>query len=590
MRTSIRIRIFLVVFTVSLAFVLISTTVMNIFMARIANEEVTQNLRVGKEAYERFIALRYSLIESEARALSQTPHLRAVMNISDVDHETVLHTAQPLSKINEISLMLLLDSHGKLLADVSVPSASGHDFQKFPGMPEALNGAEYNGIWRYEDNLYRIVIIPMIMEDHLLGLLILGDLLDSSAAEEIRHFTGRDVLILDSEKLIALSMGSPEYSQVDQAEIAHLVNIFENFETSDISPGSPFNVVLGRKECLAVAVPFGNGQGYSILFRALDEVDTGVDVIRRAVLGAAGGTIILAVLLSLWLSGRVSRPIRNLRDAAEQFGAGNLEKRAKVHSSDELGQLGIAFNNMADNLNKSRTELIEAQERLIRVERLAAIGELSAGVAHELRNPLGAIKNATYYIKGKLQGSDLVKDEPKVGEFLSIMNEEIETSNQIITDLMDFSRVNPPNLAPSKLETVFDEALARLEVKGNVEVVKEFDSSLPEVAVDAEQLRRAFGNLIKNADEAMPEGGTLTVTSKAANGFVELQFRDTGKGISEADLSRVFDPLFTSKPRGIGMGLAIVNTIIERHKGNIELTSKQGEGTTFTIRIPMNDK
>ncbi|MCH8011561.1 MAG: HAMP domain-containing protein [Candidatus Marinimicrobia bacterium] len=590
MRISIRSKIFLVVFTVSVIFVLISAIVMNILMARIANDEVTQNLRVGKEAYERFIALRYSLIESEARILSQTPHLRAVMNIPDVNHETVLYTAQPLSKINDMSLMLLLDSHGKLLADVSDPSASGHDFQKFPGMQEALNGAEYNGIWRYKDNLYPIVIIPMIMEDHLLGLLILGDLLDSSAAEEIRYFTGRDVLILDSEKLIALSRGNPEYSEVDPAEIAHLVNILENFETLNSSPDSPFRVVLGRKECLAVAVPFGNRQGYTILFRALDEVDTGVDVIRRAVLGAAGGTIILALLLSLWVSGRVSRPIRDLRDSAEQFGAGNLEKRVRVHSSDELGQLGIAFNNMADNLNKSRTELIEAQERLVRTERLAAIGELSGGVAHELRNPLGAIKNAAYYIKRRLLGSDLVKDEPKIGEFLEIMDEEIETSNQVITDLMDFSRVNPPKLSPTKLEAVVDSALSRLEVKENVKVVLEFDPSFPEVAVDTEQLRRAFGNLIKNADEAMPEGGTLTITAKTVNGFVELQFRDTGQGISEADLPKVLDPLFTTKPKGVGLGLAIINSIIEMHQGSVEVNSKQGEGATFTIRLPLSNQ
>lgn len=252
---------------------------------------------------------------------------------------------------------------------------------------------------------------------------------------------------------------------------------------------------------------------------------------------------------------------------------------------------------LVENLQRSNVELEdtnkklqETQERVIRTERLAAIGELSAGIAHELRNPLGAIKNAAYYIKEKVRGSELVRDNPRIGEFLEIMNEEIETSNQIITDLMDFSRVNPPNVSPTRLETVIGEALSRTEVKGNVKVVKELEPGLPEVQVDPEKLRRAFGNLIKNADEAMPEGGTLAINARAADRSVEVQFRDTGHGISDANLPKVFDPLFTTKPRGIGLGTAIVKKIIESHKGTINVSSKSGEGTNFTVRLPINQE
>lgn len=249
-----------------------------------------------------------------------------------------------------------------------------------------------------------------------------------------------------------------------------------------------------------------------------------------------------------------------------------------------------SFNVELEKQVQERTvELREAQGRLVRAERLAAIGELSAGVAHELRNPLGAIKNAVYYIKGKLPGSDLVRDHPRVGEFLEIMGEEVESSNQIITDLMDFARVNPPNLSPTTLETVVENALSRIEINKNVNVIKAFEPAFRrQVLVDSEQLRRAFANLIKNADEAMPEGGTLTISARAADGFVELQFRDTGHGISDADLPKIFDPLFTTKPKGIGLGLAIVKQIIERHAGSISVTSKPGEGATFTIRLPVN--
>ena len=240
------------------------------------------------------------------------------------------------------------------------------------------------------------------------------------------------------------------------------------------------------------------------------------------------------------------------------------------------------------DLRTAYQELREAQARVVRTERLAAIGELSAGVAHDLRNPLGAIKNAAYYLRGKLKDSDAVAQNPRIDEFLEIMDEEIESSNQILVDLMDFARVNPPNPFPLQLEAVVDSALAQTNMNENVHVDKRFDPSLPQVMGDGEQLRRAFSNLLKNADQSMSQGGTVTITGREANGMVELRFTDTGEGIPEHNLARVMDPLFTTRAKGIGLGLAIVNMIIERHNGEISLESRQGEGTAFTIRLPLD--
>jgi len=254
----------------------------------------------------------------------------------------------------------------------------------------------------------------------------------------------------------------------------------------------------------------------------------------------------------------------------------------------QRGQLESFNLELEKQVQDRNQELQEAQERLVRAERLAAIGELAAGVAHELRNPLGAVKNAVYYIRGRLQSSDWAQENPKVGEFLDVMDEEIASSDQIITDLMDFSRVTPPSVSPSDLETLVDLALERADLKESVSLVKDFEPDLPQVSVDGEQVRRVFVNLIKNADDAMPEGGVLILTGKSGDGTLELQVHDSGQGISEADLPKVFDPLFTTKAKGIGMGLAIVNQIVRRHEGTIGVTSKQGEGTTFTITLPVH--
>ena len=133
--------------------------------------------------------------------------------------------------------------------------------------------------------------------------------------------------------------------------------------------------------------------------------------------------------------------------------------------------------------------------------------------------------------------------------------------------------------------SVVDDALNQVGLNGNVAVNKELNSSLPDVMANDEQLRRAFANLIKNAEDVMPDGGTLTISAKVVNTFVEVQFRDTGTGISDADLPKIMDPLFTTKTKGIGMGLSIVSRIVERHDGQLEVTSKAGEGTTFSLRL-----
>ena len=238
-------------------------------------------------------------------------------------------------------------------------------------------------------------------------------------------------------------------------------------------------------------------------------------------------------------------------------------------------------------LRAAYQELKQAQERLVRSERLAAIGQLSAGVAHDLRNPLGAIKNAVYYLKRKIGDSEVQGDNPRIGEFLDIMEEEVDSSDQILTDLMDFARVNQPQRSPTQLESVVDDVLERFQIKSNVEVVKDFDT-LPNVGVDREQLHRAFGNLVKNADDAMPDGGTLTLLGRTIDGGVELGFADTGVGIEPGELQRVMDPLFTTKSKGIGLGLAIVNTVVERHNGSLSVASEKGKGTTFTITLPLD--
>ena len=218
-------------------------------------------------------------------------------------------------------------------------------------------------------------------------------------------------------------------------------------------------------------------------------------------------------------------------------------------------------------LEEVNEQLLEAQDQVVRAEKLAVIGQLAGSVAHDLRNPLGAINNAVYYLKRKLAPSELVKSNPKIGQFLGIVEEEVEHSNRIISDLMAFASVNPPSLAPTNLGTVIESTLSRLEAKEGVHISNWFDPDLPDVLADGEQFYRVFMNLAKNGQEAMPHGGELSVIARRVNGTVEVAFSDTGIGISDETMKNMFEPLFTTKSKGTGLGLSVCQQIVSKHGG-----------------------
>jgi signal transduction histidine kinase len=250
------------------------------------------------------------------------------------------------------------------------------------------------------------------------------------------------------------------------------------------------------------------------------------------------------------------------------------------------------YSERLEEMVEERTrELRDAQEQLIRKEKLAVLGQLAGGVGHELRNPLGAIKNAIYFLNMVLE-----EPEPEVKETLEILQKEVATSERIISSLLDFARAKPPARRKVDLNHVIKEALSRTAVPENVEVVSQLDETLPIILADPDQLGQVFGNIILNAVQAMPEGGQLVVkTSEVSeklpkSEWVAVSFADTGVGISEENLGKIFEPLFTTRAKGIGLGLAVTKALVEGHEGTIEVQSELGKGSTFTVRLPIRGK
>jgi len=235
-----------------------------------------------------------------------------------------------------------------------------------------------------------------------------------------------------------------------------------------------------------------------------------------------------------------------------------------------------------EELRQSVEKLEEAQDQLLRQERLAAIGELASAVGHELRNPLGVITNAHYLLRSNL---DATRDEA-ASRHLATAEREVGAATLIVSDLLDYSRAREPVMTTVQLADLVEEVRGVIPAPPGITVTTDLPTPSPTVRADRDQLRQVLLNLLSNSYEAMPEGGTITITAVPTGDSVELSVRDTGSGMDEDTARRVFEPFFTRKARGIGLGLAVTKRIVDGHGGTISVTSTPGAGAAFTVRLP----
>ena len=240
----------------------------------------------------------------------------------------------------------------------------------------------------------------------------------------------------------------------------------------------------------------------------------------------------------------------------------------------------ISDRKRAQEALEEKTRALEAaQEELVRRERLATMGHLAGSVSHELRNPLGVIKNSVYYLKM------VVPDEERVRKHLDILEREVATATRIITGMLDFARTTPATRVPTDLNSLVRDELDRQIVPDSIRVERALAENLTPVMVDPDQIRLILNNLISNAIQAMPEGGVLTVRTRPLEDTLEVTVADTGGGIAPDHLKRIFEPLFTSKSKGIGLGLSLAKRLAEANGGTIRVESALGHGSRFVVEL-----
>lgn len=285
----------------------------------------------------------------------------------------------------------------------------------------------------------------------------------------------------------------------------------------------------------------------------------------------------------------ITRPITQIIRAADTF---DLKKAdaplVKIASRDELGMLGNRFNEMTIRLREVYAEMRDTQARLIRAEKLTTIGTLAASIAHEVNNPLAGLRNCLRRIQ-KDPGN-----AAQTAAYIDMMMRALDRIEATVQGLLNFARQQEVEIRPLSILEVVQEALDLTDHRlksDRIEVRADLGAEIPEVPMDRHRLVQVFVNLILNAADAMPEGGRLTVEAKyraaESAGWVEVVIADTGIGISTEALSQIFEPFYTTKPQGTGLGLSVSRNIIEEHGGEIAVHSAEGQGTVFTVLLPV---
>jgi signal transduction histidine kinase len=314
---------------------------------------------------------------------------------------------------------------------------------------------------------------------------------------------------------------------------------------------------------------------------------------NRNLLIAYGALIFVLVGIVLWLLivRLVTQPVSNVLAQMRRVQAGEMSSRAPADSEDEIGELAQGFNSMVASLQQTTRELHQSHEKQIhQASKLASIGELASGIAHEIRNPLAGIGAAVEVLSDNGNGNGQHREI--VGE----IRQQINRLNSTLRELLDFARQREPEMSPAAFRALLKPMLGLVRIdaqKQHVAIIEDLPADLPPICADAQQAQQALLNVLLNAIQAMPHGGTLTIRAEVVDKSLmaghdrtlRVTVADTGHGIAPENLTKIFSPFYTTKHRGTGLGLAITRSIMEKHHGTIAVASEINRGATFILEF-----
>jgi signal transduction histidine kinase len=393
--------------------------------------------------------------------------------------------------------------------------------------------------------------------------------LNSKGVKEISIISTTDEIIASTNpQKIGEDVGPRKKERIIKAELGEPVS----------KEGKVYNVIL--------PVVAGNEHyGYIHLTINAEDVSKILEsnIIKRIV--ATSLVFGLGIVIAVFLSWMYTRPIHNVVNAARLVAAGDLAVNFTTDRKDEIGELTQSFNFMVQKLREERA----LEEKLREAEHLSGIAQLASGIAHEIRNPLNFISLSIDHLKEKYKPSGTTEKE-KFESLITSIKHEIQRLNKLVGDFLDYGRPLRLNFQEADMGSLINDVIALIQAKAEKDGIKIHCQykELPKLSLDPELIKTCIFNVVLNAFQAMPAGGDLIVSTKVSDNMVSIIIKDTGTGIPKENLSKLFDPFFSTKSTGLGLGLVMTKRVVEEHGGKVDFQSIEGKGSSVTITLPIN--
>jgi len=517
----------------------------------------------------------------------------AILGLNDAATMQAFLQEDVLGEYRDTEIVLFVNPDGKVFAKARSGGPASVTFEQIAAGAEglirsALQGEAATENFLVNGHFYDVVALPVSpLARRVAGALVFGIRISDATLQRAQP-PGAEILVTARNQVVASTLKDAGQNDAVLRQLAE--NAASGRDVAVRVAGERFRPATGPLDAASAQ----QGLRYIVL-AAVERRLSEFERTRRALVGLSAAGILVSGGIVWFFVRRITRPLVELRDNAEAVGRGDFSRRIEAFSNDECGELAEAFNRMTSSLQSSRAELERAmqqvrttQEQLVQSEKLSAVGQFVAGVAHELNNPLTAVVGFSELLQS-------MPGDAKTHEHLDRIAKSAHRCHKIVHSLLSFARQHPPERKLVDLHVIIEEVFEIMAYDlrtSDVTIVREFAPELPRVMADAHQLQQIFVNILGNARQAMEafqREGRITVRTRRMGGMVTVEFQDNGPGIKPEHLARIFDPFFTTKPvgKGTGLGLSLCYGLMQEHGGKISARSDPGQGAAFVIELPV---
>ena len=606
-------KILLSIWGVVLSLLVITFFIINYWTRARIEETFSRELRTAFATILVHEKLQSAQLIRACGVIAESPRIRAVAELGDA--ATASQLLAEMNQTNLAQLLMLTDRHGSPLVQLLRGVKDRWDVHDSPTVRSALERVPSTDVMAFRGSVYRIVSVPMIIADDLVGTLTIGFEITDADIAELKRATNSDVILV--------STGAPVRSSLDTIEARSLQPSLAAIQAQPRTENEgnvtkPLTLAAKEGTYLGLAFRISHSEGpdiHAVDYLITKPLSQEVRTTMASILGtfAIVSVIFLALTsaIGVVISRSITRPISDLVEGTIEIGRGNYDYPIHFSGRDELSVLGRQFTEMSRSLkekisqlgvlNQDLTdrnrelddtlrELRAAQEELVRSERLAVTGKMTAQLAHEINNPIHNIQSCLKTALGRLP------DDGKGKDLIQVAYDEVNRLSRLTGQMLSFYRASlvADEQAPLHIGDLLNDVVrltdGELRAKGIV-LASDIDPDLPVIRGSRDRLIQVLYNLIANARDAMPEGGEVTLRASRAGRTIQVAIQDTGIGIPKANLPRIFDAFFTTKSTmsGVGLGLSVSYGIVLQHRGSLEVQSEEGKGSTFTVILPCEE-